>query len=54
MSIGCPAMILGQELAWEAMAFINEIQGQLQIVALASFLPRIARPKVTPAWPEMA
>ena len=49
VSIDCPTIILGQELAWEAMAFINEIHGQLQIVVLASYLCRIVQPDITPA-----
>ena len=42
MVSGCLAIFFGQQLAWEAMALVNEIQRQLQVVALTSFLSRIA------------
>ena len=54
MVCGCFATFLRQQLAWEAMALVNEIKRQLQVVALTSFLPRIAQPEVIPTLTEAA
>ena len=42
MVSGCLVIFLRQQFAWEAMALVNEIQCQLQVVTLTCFLPRIA------------
>ena len=54
MVSGCLVIFLRLQLAWEAMALVDEIQCQLQVVALTSFLPRIAQPEVIPTLTQEA